>query len=1711
MATVGSIKAVFEADVTQFQTSLRSAIASINELSTAVKGLSQSSKIQLTVDSSSAAKAAESVKTLEKSTQKALTPIRDFGKRATEAYESVADVAHKAASAHKALSETVGKTGSINSAITAAGRLRTAYKTTAEFGEGLDGQIKKLSAGFLTLAGAKSLVSVSLDAVRGKAGAAGAAIGAVSGIIAGAAVVYGSYAAITAAVSAATAGLSNESRHYVNVAVSLAAAATITGIAMDQAAVTTLRVTEAIARSGSVTKLLSDSFVRVGSAVTTAASAVGRILPTLGLLADGYTLITAAGDKATTGLGFVSLAVKVAAVRVALGSAIGVISAYAAGTSVAAGAMAGGTAAAIGLGAGLSVIAPLAIFAAVATGKFAHQLEEMSLAAQKTDQMATRFGATVNEISMLQLAAENTAVGFGQLAKAHQTFSSNLSKIKMGQMNVETVREAKLAYDALGITLETIKDKSPQEMFKLVAEQISKVEDAAQRSQIAMDLFGRQGAAIMPALKELGEVEADFKRLGGALNAINFSKMLVLENSFDRLKASGKSLATTLVLPFVDMQRAVNNLSADIRGGLASALTPIATMLADLSAPLAVAIEVFGRVLNIILRITAAVLTLVVAFSQAGAIAAIFNYIGDAIKGVLGYVEAFVVALESIAAAADGLLRPMVSSAAGLAIVIVSLTTVYYLFQTAMVQTAVTAVVSASTTAAAWAGIALGGIAVFVAAAVIGFVHVASQAAIMAGQFLASAIVMHAAWLIALGPIGAVIAAVELVIAGLAVLYMFGGSISSFFASAGPAWQKPFNAATASAKELANEAAKTSKTGMTRDLEALGLAAGMSAEQVKASMADAKAAYASVAGQERADLAFGTDTSTLEASITKARGELGGLTIEAAKFGKGGEDAASAAAKGMEKLQTKLAKGKINAEQFGTASKKLTDDLRENLDTLKSDSPDILLKKNLEVFKQLDDAAKQAAKSVRDIGAGVVIEGKFFPRSEEIKRRAAEYQAQYAAALEQIKEKQQAGGFQKELDAKRAQNDTNFFDTNTISKEEHTRVRLQLDSTNAQEQASIAAEEVKRTLDNQNVVLNIDTSFADNIRKELDTAFLSPVEKFQKELNKIKATPELTDNEKVLAEKNLRKKEKESLIGKSDSQTFSERSRDLNQANKAGLIDQQELSASLRKAADDLASALGIPLTPLSSLETSTAKLRLALDAGVITAEQFAAGMRENRDKFLSSVGIEQTDVQKDNTKLRVFNENAGGLSPDEIARGRTQQRNDIMGESAGSVMRNRGLRLDNAVTNGTISQSDRQVEMRKLRQQRDSAAGIESSPAAKLQEGIDKVNDAFDTVGMTVAEANAHLVQTGGDVQSYNAAIKKSRDVQLEALGVEKSGMQKLSELQGKLLSVGASAAETAQAMRKGNEEFMSAIGVTKTPFEVFSTAIKNVADQFNLGGKSLTEIRVALAGTPDKLKLFERAVKEARTALLSSLGIDKSPVEEFNDMMAKIAEAAARPQGEEGAITQEEKARAERVARDKRDKALGVEQNGGDFAADIKRRRDEVKDAFGPNILGEFAPGNEDKFRQANAAIDRDIPGAQKESPITKFKRDMERAQAVRDLAGIPPVVAVGRAPRLTPEQRAAQQQFGEQQAELRAQLQEDLEPALRGLMPNRDQLKGADARSTEGVDTFFRILRGSENPTLRAQLEANRNLRIIADAQRNPNVAPLLPVQLQPRGGR
>ena len=1684
-------------------------------------------------------------------------------KSSASAARGLAEAATLAASGDVTLTSAIDKT------IIAVGRSRDAYIA----GGTAIGTAATSLGGYATVSAA----------VAGSSAATAISIGSLAGAIAGGTTSLLVYSGIMAATRAATAGLSDESKGYVEAATQVGAVGVAAAAGVRVSAAAYGIVASAVYRSSSAMEFFQRVIGGISSATTQAAGRVGFLSSAFSNLLPAIELVVGASNKDISLAQYAALTTRVVATSAALGAAGGALEAFAAGTSMVGGAASGAISSVGGLASAIPAIAPLAIGAAVATGRFAHELEHMSLAAQATDQMATRFGSSQEEMSKLRLAAQNTNVSMGQLAKGQQAFYTNLSKVKIGQLNVDSVREAKLAYDRLGISVNELKELSPEEAFKKVAKELSEVEDPAKRTALAFDLFGKQGAAILPALKEVGELEADFQRLGGALTKIDFQRFLTLETSFDRIKASSANLSQTLLIPFVELQKAFNNLSADMKGGLSAALTPIMGVLADMTKPLAVVIELFGRVINIILRIAGAVGTIAAAFLDFAMIADLVAAVGDAFTYMLSYVESAVSVLEKIASVIASLLRPSITSLSesiygfGKAFgeVVVGAIVSLALFQLAMQSTAVRAVVSAAITYTAL-GAGLFGLIISSIPVVVGYLAFFGGAWMQsAAVSLAAGIQIHAAWLMALGPIGLVIGGVELVAvafvglyaacgglddilsvigsvlysigeatgvvavinlisAAFGSIYAVGANIYGAFVSVGEALgliggkSSEIDAATASTEELAAAAEEAAKPVKQKAAEAVskatatnetvqvdfggdntaqasfdesraaavefGMSMGFTAEQVEAAIKVVEdttrglSGFISRASAEYAESFKGPSREEITASIDSARGSIGDLIIESARFGEAGADAATKFNDDFNELQKTLAKTG-NLKQFEEESEKLSKKLRENLDTLRDDSPQITLKKNIELYKKLDDSVKEVGKSVREMSAGMVIDGKLFPASETVKANAEKYKNEYAAALDAIKKKQQSGGFAGELKVKRA-NLQSDFDSGKISKDEFTTRKLDLDTTSAQEQASIAGEEAKRAFDRQFKKLGEDVSFAENIRKELETAFLSPVQKFEKELKKIKDNPELTDIEKAMASTNLRKQAREGIVGKSAQSQFQERSRDVKQAAEAGLINTDELNAELKKAAEDFASAVGVTKTPFEAFSSSLDNIakqfgfagqpidvvREKLKGNAEQLAMFDRAVKESRDNLLSSLGIEKSPQQVLDDQMKKIDEALNAKDPSkritakeaEQARATaTRKRDESLGAGAdvAGQLRERQAKINESYGGGK-DPAKFAVAQNKLDMDRRSAAGLDATPAQALKAGVDKINDAFGDAGKGTKE--------------YNEAIKKNRDTVLQSIGVEKSAASVRKETEEKIASLGLTAGETAQAEAKKNDAFMSALGITKTPFEQLSSSLDNIAAQFDMAGRPIEEVREKLKGNAKDLALLERAVKQARDAFLADLGIEKTPQQVFEEQMKKIDEAVASDDPRKK-LTDEQATQARINATRKRDEALGGE-SANDFGSRIVEQRKKIEEAYGKDCAND-----PEKFKSATRKLNESIPGAEQQSPVQKFQEDLEKLK-----------YSFGEG---TPE-------FEQGKKNLQAQLQEDLAPALDSTKADRRGIEASDARSKGGVDTFFRILRGNDNPSLKAQLEVARNTKILAEASKNPQARPVITQLSAPR---
>jgi ribosomal protein L12E/L44/L45/RPP1/RPP2 len=126
--------------------------------------------------------------------------------------------------------------------------------------------------------------------------------------------------------------------------------------------------------------------------------------------------------------------------------------------------------------------------------------------------MSQQLGIPVDQLRQLQYVADLSGVSIDSLANAFKRASKNMSDISLG-----AGAEAKRAFDQLGISATGADGnlKTTQQVMTEVANRFVGMEDGAQKTAIAMGIFGKSGADLIPLLNGGGQaihdmmVEAD--------------------------------------------------------------------------------------------------------------------------------------------------------------------------------------------------------------------------------------------------------------------------------------------------------------------------------------------------------------------------------------------------------------------------------------------------------------------------------------------------------------------------------------------------------------------------------------------------------------------------------------------------------------------------------------------------------------------------------------------------------------------------------------------------------------------------------------------------------------------------------------------------------------------------------------------------------------------------------------------------------------------------------------------------------------------------------------------------------------------------------------------------------------------------------------------------------------------------------------------------
>ena len=176
--------------------------------------------------------------------------------------------------------------------------------------------------------------------------------------------------------------------------------------------------------------------------------------------------------------------------------------------------------------AGAAVLAPL-------TAAVKHFADTGS----QLDDMSQRTGASVEALSGLGYAAKMSGAELVDVEKGLRSMQKGLAAGDDG-------------FADLGISIEKLKGFAPEDQMRMIADEIAKLENPADRAAASMKIFGKSNANLLPMLaqgaKGIDSLVAEADALGVVMSGEDASAAGVLGDSIDKVTSSAGSLVNTL-------------------------------------------------------------------------------------------------------------------------------------------------------------------------------------------------------------------------------------------------------------------------------------------------------------------------------------------------------------------------------------------------------------------------------------------------------------------------------------------------------------------------------------------------------------------------------------------------------------------------------------------------------------------------------------------------------------------------------------------------------------------------------------------------------------------------------------------------------------------------------------------------------------------------------------------------------------------------------------------------------------------------------------------------------------------------------------------------------------------------------------------------------------------------------------------------------------
>jgi TP901 family phage tail tape measure protein len=290
----------------------------------------------------------------------------------------------------------------------------------------------------------------------------------------------------------------------------------------------------------------------------------------------------------------------------------------------------------------------LSIAGGAAVGAFTGAVTAFMLAGSRLDDMSQRTGASVEALSELEYAATMSGTSLDAL-------EGGLVKLQNKMVDALAGNEAAAkSFSSIGLSVADLESMKAEDQFAAIADAIGSIEDPAQRTAAAMDIFGKSGQELVPFLTSgsqgIAELRQQARDLGITMDGETAGSAAELGDVFDQLKAQvlqvaiqvGAALAPTLIEMGKALQPVIRGVIDFVKNNqwlIVSAAAVSGAILAAGTALLAI-----GGTMTVL---SAAISGLVAIMPVVAAVfAAIISPIGLCVAGVTGLIAAFLTMTE---------------------------------------------------------------------------------------------------------------------------------------------------------------------------------------------------------------------------------------------------------------------------------------------------------------------------------------------------------------------------------------------------------------------------------------------------------------------------------------------------------------------------------------------------------------------------------------------------------------------------------------------------------------------------------------------------------------------------------------------------------------------------------------------------------------------------------------------------------------------------------------------------------------------------------------------------------------------------------------------------------------------------------------------------------------------------------------------------------